>query len=59
MTLTSIAAVAVSLLLIYGISETLRQIFTILLIGLLFDIFNTWITNASMLKWYMEAKKIQ
>lgn len=59
MTLTSIAAVDVSLLLIYGISETLRQIFTILLIGLLFDIFNTWITNASMLKWYMEAKKIQ
>ena len=57
MTLTSIAAVGVSLLLIYNFSDTLRQIFTILLIGLGFDIFNTWISNASLLKWHMEAKK--
>ncbi|MEK6892755.1 MAG: protein translocase subunit SecF [Nanoarchaeota archaeon] len=56
MTLTSIAAVSVSLIAIYSLSETLRQIFTILLIGLGFDIINTWITNASLLKWYMEAK---
>ncbi len=56
MTLTSIAAVAVSLFIIYNFSETLRQIFTILLIGLGFDIFNTWITNASILKLYVERK---
>jgi preprotein translocase subunit SecF len=58
MTLTAIAAVGVSLIFIYNFSDTLRQIFTIILIGLGFDIFNTWVTNASMLKWYMEVKKI-
>ncbi len=59
MTLTAIAAVGVSLLLTATLSDTLRQIFTIVLVGLLFDIFNTWLTNASMLKWYMEVKKIE
>jgi preprotein translocase subunit SecF len=49
--------VAVSLILIYNFSDTLRQIFTILLIGLGFDILNTWVSNASLLKWYMEIKK--
>ncbi|MEI6732258.1 MAG: hypothetical protein WCK90_06295, partial [archaeon] len=59
MTLTAIASVGISLLIIYQFSDTLRQIFTIILIGLFFDIFNTWITNASILKWYMEVKKIE
>ncbi len=59
MTLTSIVAIGVALLIIYNFSDTLRQIFTILLIGLGFDIFNTWVTNASVLKWYAEVKKIQ
>ncbi len=57
MTLTAIAAVAVSLIIIYSLSDTLRQMFTILLVGLFFDIFNTWVTNTSILKWYMEVKK--
>lgn len=57
MTLTSIIAIAVALVIIYNFSETLRQIFTILLIGLAFDIFNTWTTNASLIKWYAEKKK--
>ncbi len=59
MTLTSIVAIGVALLIIYNFSDTLRQIFTILLIGLGFDIFNTWVTNASVLKWYAEVKKVQ
>jgi len=59
MTLTAIAAVGVSLAIIYSFSPTLKQIFTIILIGLLFDIVNTWITNASMLKWYMGVKKLE
>lgn len=58
MTLTAIAAVGISLLFTQHISDTLSQIFTILLIGLAFDIFNTWLTNASMLKWYAEVKKL-
>jgi len=59
MTLVAIAAVGVSLVIIYNFSETLRQIFTIILIGLGFDIFNTWIMNASILKWYTEVKQIR
>lgn len=59
MTLTAIASVGVSLIIIYSLSDILRQIFTILLVGLFFDIFNTWITNASILKWYMGARKIR
>jgi preprotein translocase subunit SecF len=35
----------------------LRQIFLILLIGLSFDLINTWITNASLLKWYQEGQE--
>ncbi len=57
MTLTSIVAVGVSLVIIHGYSEVLKQIFFILLIGLGFDIMNTWFTNAPLLKWYIEAKK--
>lgn len=58
MTLTAIVAVGVSLFFTYSFSDTLRQIFTILLIGLIFDIINTWFTNASLLKWYSEVKHL-
>jgi len=57
MTLTSLVAVTVALLVVKSFSETLNQIFTILLIGLIFDMLNTWITNVSILKWYVERKK--
>jgi preprotein translocase subunit SecF len=57
MTLTSIAAISVALLIIYNISDVLRQIFTILLIGLGFDILNTWLFNASIIKWYAEKNE--
>jgi preprotein translocase subunit SecF len=57
MTLTSIAAIGVSLLIIYSFSDTLRQIFTILIIGLSFDLLNTWLSNASIMKWYVERKE--
>lgn len=57
MTLTSIASVTVSLIIIWTLSDTLRQIFTILVIGLGFDIVNTWFTNAGILKWYVEIKE--
>lgn len=58
MTLTAIAAVAVALLMTHSISSVLSQMFTIILIGLGFDIFNCWVTNASLLKWYGEARSI-
>ena len=56
MTLTSLFAVLVALIIIGSYSSTLNQIFTILVFGLAFDIFNTWITNVSILKWYVQGK---
>jgi len=57
MTLTSLAAVIVCLFIVRSFSIVLTQIFTILTIGLLFDIINTWITNVSVLKWYVKYKE--
>ncbi len=57
MTLTAILAIGAALIVIYSLSDVLRQMFLIILIGLGFDILNTWITNASLLKWYLEVKK--
>lgn len=54
MTLTSLAAVVVSLIIVGSYSPALKQIFTILTIGLVLDILNTWITNASLIKFYAE-----
>ena len=56
MTLTSILAIGVALFIVQSVSNVLTQIFTILIIGLSFDIINTWITNVSILKWHLESK---
>jgi len=57
MTLTSFFALLAALLVVKSFSATLAQIFSVLVIGLGFDLVNTWITNVSILKWYVEAKK--
>ena len=57
MTLTSLLAVILALIVVSSFSVILTQIFTVLAIGLGFDILNTWITNASILKWYVENKR--
>ncbi|MDP2628709.1 MAG: hypothetical protein Q8P15_02300 [Nanoarchaeota archaeon] len=57
MTLTSLIAIGFALFVVKSFSGVLTQIFTILVIGLGFDIFNTWITNVSILKWYVEKRK--
>jgi len=54
MTLTAIAAVAVALIFVYSFQTALNQIFTILIIGLILDLFNTWVTNTSLIKWFAE-----
>ena len=56
MMVTSIIALTTALIVVYPFSSVLNQIFTILLIGLGFDIINTWITNMSIIKWYAEKK---
>lgn len=57
MTLTSLVAIGVALIVVSSFSIVLTQIFTILVIGLAFDIINTWITNVSIIKWYVERKQ--
>ena len=57
MTLTSLIAITLAFFVVNSFSSVLSQIFTILIIGLIFDILNTWITNVSILKWYLERKK--
>lgn len=55
MTLTTIAAIIVAL--IFTQSEIIKQIMTILLIGLAIDIINTWMQNSGLLLWYVEKKQ--
>jgi len=57
MTLTSLLAFTIALIIVSSFSMILTQIFSILVIGLGFDILNTWITNISIIKWYAEKKK--
>jgi preprotein translocase subunit SecF len=56
MTLTAIASMAVGLIFVYRFGTVLNQIFIIILIGLLYDILNTWLTNVLIIKWYAESK---
>jgi preprotein translocase subunit SecF len=56
MTLTSLSAIVFALIIVSSFSAVLTQIFTVLSIGLGFDLFNTWVTNASIIKWYAEKK---
>lgn len=54
----SIAAIA-SVLVAYFFtsSHVIKQIMIILFIGLIFDILNTWLQNAAILRWYLERKE--
>lgn len=57
MTLTSLLAFVAALFIVKSFSLELTRIFTVLVIGLGFDLLNTWVTNVSILKWYVERKK--
>ena len=57
MTSTTLAAV-LSLWVVSGLGqiEIIREMAAVLLVGLALDIMNTWITNATLIKWYAERK---
>lgn len=55
MTCTTLAALTVGY--IFSTSLVLKQMFLIILIALIIDIFTTYLTNAGMLMWYMKSKK--
>ncbi len=52
MNITTLSAVIIALLV--SQSDVIVQIMTILFIGLLVDMVNTWIQNAAILRWYAE-----
>ncbi|MBW2994980.1 protein translocase subunit SecF [Candidatus Woesearchaeota archaeon] len=54
MSATTLAAVIVAL--IFARAEIFKQIMTIMLIGLLFDLIMTWFQNAGLLRLYFEKK---
>ena len=57
MTSTAIAAVAAMWVVSWvGQVQTINLIASVLLIGLAFDILNTWLTNAGIIKWYVTKK---
>ena len=58
MTVTALIAVLPAFFLITGLPDSFRQIFLILTLGLFADIINTWLMNASMIKWYAESRRI-
>jgi len=59
MTLTALVAVLPAFFLVTGLPHSFRQIFLILSVGLFVDILNTWLTNASIIKWYANKKGIK
>jgi preprotein translocase subunit SecF len=55
MTSTTLAAAAAMFLVSwFGAVQIIYEISAVLLIGLLFDVMNTWLTNVGILKWYVQ-----
>jgi len=59
MTSTALFAVLPAFFIVTGLPDSFRQIFFILALGLSADMINTWLTNASIIKWYCEKKGIK
>ncbi len=57
MTLIAIGSALIAMFIVGPFSSVLKQIFLILAIGLCFDILNTWLTNTSIIKWYVLHKQ--
>lgn len=57
LTMNFTTLVAVTIAMLVSDSEIIKQIMTIILIGLLVDIINTWIQNVGILRLYLERKK--
>jgi preprotein translocase subunit SecF len=58
MSTTALVALLPAFFIITGLPDSFRQIFLILSIGLIADIFNTWLTNVGLIKWYCLRKHI-
>ena len=56
MSLTAFGAVIAGYF--FAQAETIKQIMFILSVGMIFDIIHTWLTNAGLLKWYLEKQGV-
>ncbi len=56
MNITALLAVLPAFFIVTGLPDSFRQIFFILALGLCADALNTWLTNASIIKWYADKK---
>lgn len=56
LTMLMTTAAALLALFVMSASSVMTQIASVLLIGLVFDVLNTWITNSGLLRWYLERK---
>ena len=58
MTTTTLGAI-LAMWIVSGIGgiQIIHEISTVLLIGLVFDVMNTWLTNAGIIKWYVTEGK--
>jgi preprotein translocase subunit SecF len=54
MSITSLAAVAVAFY--FSQADILKQIMTVLFIGLSVDVIMTWLQNAAIIRWYIDKK---
>lgn len=59
MSLTALIAILPAFFIVSGLPDSFRQIFLILSLGLFTDIFNTWLTNAGIIKWYCEKRRLE
>jgi len=59
MSITALCAVLPAFFIVTGLPDSFREIFFILALGLVADIINTWLTNASIIKWYCDKKGIK
>jgi preprotein translocase subunit SecF len=59
LTMISCTAVALLALFVLSGSSVMIHIASVLLIGLVFDALNTWITNAGLLIWWVERKRLK
>ena len=57
LTMQATAIIALAVMWIVTPAELLKQIAALLIIGLTLDIFNTWIQNVGILRFYLEKKE--
>ena len=56
MTMTATTLVAATVAYFFSTSDVIKQIMIIMIIGLVFDVLNTWVQNTGILRWYLERK---